>query len=377
MSTDKENNEGVNFDDFVLSNDYEETLDIAGESKNPESVTEETETEEVEDTTEDTTEEVDETEDVEEEFDEEEEEEDEESTVEDSDETEETDDSFVPLIEAIHQHNGWEFNAEDFEDGSMEGLMSFFSEVIEANSRPEYASEETARFDEFVRRYGPEKAGEYLSANFGEVDYENESFESDESKKELFRSYLKETTKFSDSKIEKEVKKAEELGELDDEDNINEYKEHMVESKKQKAKAIEQQAERERTRRYEEYQNYLSGQKDRIMKMDEIQGVKLSDRDKEDFYRFAYEVGKDGKTGYQRTREGDKDLDLKLLWSAYADSTGSSFRKKVESSVAKKVKKNLSRYTDKASKKSKGVGSPGKKSNPNEKVDYNDFVLRK
>lgn len=380
MSDNKES-DGINFDDFVIGDDFEETLNIAGEEKQPEEVKDEEETKETDDEVIDENQDGD---DGEGDDDDDQIEEDDDSDEDESEEIEddadgesEDEDSFVPLIEAIHQHNGWEFDAEAFEDGSINGLMDFIGEVVEANSKPEYASQESAKFDEFVRRYGPEKASEYLQANYGEMDYEKEDFSDDDSKKELMRNYLKETTKFSDAKIEKEVKKAEELGELDEEDTINEYKEHMVESAKERAKAVEERAEQERVRRYEDYQNYLSSQKNRIDSTEEISGHKLSKKEKDEFYKFTYEVGNDGKTGYQRIREEDKDLDLKLLWSAFRDSNQSGFKKKVESDVAKKVKKNLSRYTDKNSKKQSGVGRAEGKKTKSKDTNYNDFVLNR
>jgi hypothetical protein len=191
------------------------------------------------------------------------------------------------------------------------------------------------------------------------------------------RNYLKDTTKFSDAKIEKEVKKAEELGELDEEDTIEEYREHMIESAKEKSEAVEANAERERTKKYEDYQNYLSDQKTRIDKSEEIAGHPLTKKEKDDFYKFAYEVDREGKTGYQRIRENDKDLDLKLLWSAFKDSNSSGYKKRVKSELAKEVKKNLSRYTDKSSKKGSGTGRVQGKAKKSGDVDYNDFVLNR
>ena len=43
----------------------------------------------------------------------------------------------------------------------------------------------------------------------------------------------------------------------------------------------------------------------------------MAKKKKESLYAFGYEVGKDGKTAYQRLRENDKDLDLKLLMLAH------------------------------------------------------------
>jgi hypothetical protein len=175
MGKDKEEG-GINFDDFVIGENFEEILNLTGEENKEEVIEDEKEEDKVEDKKEDEIINDDKSgddgegdDDPDDKIEEEEEEEEKEEDVEDVTE-EDDEESFIPMIEALHQHNGWEFDPENFKDKSINGLMDFVGEVVEANSKPEYASEESARFDEFVRRYGPEKATEYLQANYGEMD---------------------------------------------------------------------------------------------------------------------------------------------------------------------------------------------------------------
>jgi hypothetical protein len=362
-------NKELNFDDFLFSsNPVEEITEDVKEEKTEE-VKEETVEEETEETEEEETEEiVDETEEVEEE-----EEEEEEVVKEDTEEEEDLGNGFTSIIEMMHEHNGWEYNAEDFSDkDSIEGLNDFIKEVITNNSRPDYASEESQKFDEFIQKYGAEKAADYLKKNYGEVDYEILSSDNEEDAKRLMKDYLKKTTKFSDAKIEKQIKKAEDLGELDE--DFEEMKEFMLESKKKEAEEFEKSQEQEKISRQKQYQDYLETQKKRITDSKEIAGFEMTDKLADELYKFGYVQGRDGKTGYERLREKDKDIDLKLLMLAHKGVDKAKIGKEAETKVAKKLKKELSRFKDKATGSSKGAKAP-KKNNPKQDTDYGAFVL--
>lgn len=283
---------------------------------------------------------------------------------------------FLDIIEVIHEHNDFDFDAKDFEGkNTVEGLMDFVNEVITSNSKPEFASEEVSKFNEYVDKYGAEKASEYLEVNFGETNWEEVDLEKPENQKALYKSYLDDTTRFSDAKKEKMIKSAEDLGEL--EDDIEEWKTHMKEASETKKKAFDDNAEAERKAEYDNYQEYLQTQKKRIEDSSEIAGFELSKKDKEGLYDFAYKVDKNGKTKYQLLRESDKDLNLKLLMLAYKGVDKNKLTKQSDSAATKRLKAGLSKFTDKKStSKGSGAKTP-KKVNPSSETDYNDFVFKK
>jgi hypothetical protein len=378
MAKNTDNSDELDFNSFVLSDDpiqiQEAETDEKDEGKEEPSGDEDDSEEDDGDEGEDT-QSLDEGEEDEDESEEEEEEDSDSKTEEEDESDEELGNGFTSIIQMMHEQNGWEYIAEDFEGkDSIEGLNEFLGEVISQNSVPDYASDETKRFDDFVRKYGEENAHKFLEANFGETDYENLDPSNEEDLKALHRDYLKETTKFSDKKIERQIKKAEDLGELDE--DFDEMKEFMLNAKKEKAEAIEKAEEEAKVARQQEFQNYLNTQKKRIEDSTEIAGFDLSKKDKEGLYKFAYEQGRDGKTGYQKLREEDPDLDLKLLMLAYKGVDKAKISKEAESKQAKKLKKELSRHVDYNSGKSKGTTAPKKNSNK-EGTDYSAFVLRK
>lgn len=354
--------EEINFDDFVLQPDnvYQS-----------EPIEEEKEGKEGEETEEPVSEEEEQEEEVVEE--EEERDEEKEPTSEELEETEE-EVSVTPLIEMIHEANGWEFDEEKFKDkDSIDGLMDFVGEIIEQNSKPEFASDEVAEFNDFVNKYGAEKAGEFLEVTYGQTDYENMDLKDEDNQKALYSEYLSSTTKFSKEKIAKEVKKLADLDELEDE--IEDAKKYLIEENAKQKENLIKQEEAAKQAQAENFNKYLSTQKDRISSAKEIAGFELSDKDKEGLYKFAFEADRTGKTAYQKLKEEDKDLDLKLLMLAYKGVDKDKISKSATTETTKKLKKSLSRFKDKNDIKGSGGITP-KKSNPKSEINYNDFVLK-
>jgi hypothetical protein len=286
--------------------------------------------------------------------------------------TDGVDGSVLPLIEAIHEKSGWEFKEEDFKDkNSVEGLMEFVDEVIAANSNPEFASDEVASFNEFVSKYGIEKAGEYLETNYGQVDYETIDTEDVDNQKRVYKDYLKSSTKYSDAKIDKEIKKLIDLDELGEE--IEDAKAYLIEDNKTKKVEFERNQELAKQAQIDNFNNYLDTQKNRIDNAKKIAGFEPTKKEREDFYKFAYVKDRTGKTGYQKHKEANESLDLDLLWHAFKGTNKESISKGVKTETAKKLKESLSRRKDNKGGGT-GVVAP-KKSNPKKDVDYNQFLI--
>jgi hypothetical protein len=372
-----EEQEEINFDDFLLtpeSNFKEETTDEAdtteatgettegeageGESTEEEESTSGNETETEEEGSEAEKTESGETTEVEE-------------TEEDNTDGEEV--SVLPLIEAIHEQAGWEFKEDAFKDNdSVEGLMDFVSEVIASNSVPEFASDEVAAFNDFVSKYGADKAGDYLEVNYGQIDYDTIDLENEDNQKRVYAEYLKASTKYSSAKIDKEIKKLVDLDELGDE--MEEAKEYLVKDKEAKKVAFEQQQEAAKAAQIESFNNYKATQKTRIENAKDIAGFEPTKEEREDFYKFAYETDRTGKTGYQKYKEQNENLDLELLWHAFKGTNKDKLSKGVKTETAKKLKKSLSRHKDVKAGGGTGTKAP-KKANPKKDVNYNDFLL--
>ena len=76
------------------------------------------------------------------------------------------------MFDAIAEELSWEFTEEEEEDKpkTVEELVNYFKDVINEQSKPEYASEEVAKLDEFVRNGG--RLEDYFTVST-DIDFEN------------------------------------------------------------------------------------------------------------------------------------------------------------------------------------------------------------
>lgn len=153
------------------------------------------------------------------------------------------------LFDAIAEELEWEFDDDEKEEKpkTVEGLVKYFKDVITEQSVPEYASEDVAKLDEFVRNGG--KLEDYFSITPG-IDFENADIE-DENTQKLVLKELLARKGYSDKQINRKIERFEDAGVLEDEakDAIEELqeidakeKEQLLENQKiQKQQQLERQ----------------------------------------------------------------------------------------------------------------------------------------
>lgn len=368
----KEEEKELNFDDFVLQkSDFLDTsLDNTEESQEQE---QEKAAQEEQDDKEDNSQEEKEISKEQEEQEEGEKKVADSSSEESQEEGEEV--SYLPLIEMIHEANGWQDiykqrEGEFKENDSIDGLMNVIGEIISQNSAPKYASDATKAFDEFVSKYGEERAGEFLELNYGAVNYESFDISKVENQERIYRDYLKATTPFSDSKIDKEIKRLVDLEELEGE--VEEAKKFLVEDTKRKAEELEISEKRKIEEAEAKWNAHVEEQKKKILNLEEIAEFKLEKKEREQFFDYLYKSDKSGKTPYQKDMEDNSDLKLALAYHAFKGTNKSKIAQIAETEAAKKLRESLSRKKD---TKGKGTAAP-RQQNPNGGADYNSWVLK-
>ena len=115
-------------------------------------------------------------------------------------------------------------------------MVKYFKEVIEEQSTPEYASEDVAKLDEFVRNGG--KLEDYFSIT-PDIDVDNVDIENENEQKIVLRELLARKG-YSDKQIAKKIERFEDAGVLEDEarDAVEELQEIVA---KEKEELLEQQ----------------------------------------------------------------------------------------------------------------------------------------
>lgn len=268
----------------------------------------------------------------------EEEEETEEEIEEESEEDEVESKQVSALFDAIAEELEWDFDEEDEEEKpkTVEELVKYFKEVIEEQSTPEYASEDVAKLDEFVRNGG--KLEDYFSIT-PDIDIDNVDIENENEQKTVLRELLARKG-YSDKQIAKKIERFEDAGVLEDEarDAVEELQEIVA---KEKEELLEQQRikKEEMVQRQQKFFDDVVGE---IKSLDNIRGIKIPAKDKKELLAYIFKADASGKTQYQK----DYSKSVKnLIESAYFTMRGDTLldaaKKQGTSSAIKNLKNSL------------------------------------
>lgn len=256
------------------------------------------------------------------------------------------------LFDAIAEELSWDFSEEEEDEKpkTVEQLVDYFKNVIENQSKPEYANEEVAKLDEFVRNGG--KLEDYFSKS-SDVDLDNINIEDEDNQKLVLKELL--TRKgYSEKTITKKLERFEDAGVLEDEakDAIEELQE-IVEKEKEQLLENQRKQNAEVAQRQQKFFEDVVGE---IKSLDNIRGIKIPSKDKKELLAYIFKADSDGKTQYQK----DYSKSVKnLIESAYFTMRGDTLldaAKKQGTSSAIKNLKNSLRSTS-VSKNTKRINS--------------------
>ena len=263
----------------------------------------------------------------------------EEQTENEDEDTEEINENETTVVsgffDSLSEKLGWEDIEDEEKPKTVEDLIDYFQNVIEENSVPQYASEEVAQLDEFVKNGGNLK--DYFQID-GELDIDNINIEDDEvNQKLVLKEFLKEKG-FSSKSIEKKLTKYEEAGLLEDEavDALESLKEIREEKKQQLLEEQKKTAELNRKKQ----QDYFNSVVNEIKGLDNIRGVKIPEKDKKTLLEYIFKPTADGMTQYQK----DWSKSVKnLLESAYFTMKGDTLLKAAKTEGSNKA---ISKFKD-------------------------------
>lgn len=259
-------------------------------------------------------------------------------------------DAITAFFDTLSDKLGWDDIEEDEKPKTAEDLVNYFKEVIEDNSKPEYASEEVERLDEFVRNGGNLKDYFQIEAD---LDLDNISIEDDEvAQKAVVRMLLKEKG-FNSKQIEKKINKYEDAGLLADEaeDAIEDLKEIREEKKQQLLEEQQKQAKIVKQQQQQFFENVFN----EIKGLDNIYGIAIPEKDKKALLEYIFKPNSKGVTKYQE----DYAKSLKnLVTSAYFTMKGDNIiniaKKEGKKSAIDNFKNSLTKNTG-VNKRSKRV----------------------
>jgi hypothetical protein len=256
----------------------------------------------------------------------------------DDDVDEEESSKVTALFDAIAEELEWEFDDDEEEEKpkTVEELVNYFKEVIKEQSVPQYANEDVAKLDEFVRNGGD--LNDYFTLT-PEIDYENFDTTIESNQKQIVKMLLAEKG-FNEKQIARKIEKYEDAGILEDEaEDALEAMKEIEETKKEQLLEDQRKQHEQMVARQQKFMDDVVGE---INTMKDIRGIKVPEKDKKALLAYIFKADANGKTQYQK----DYSKSVKnLIESAYFTMKGDTLldtaKKMGTSSAIKNLKQSL------------------------------------
>lgn len=256
----------------------------------------------------------------------------------DADVDEEESSKVTALFDAIAEELEWEFDDDEEEEKpkTVEELVNYFKEVIKEQSVPQYANEDVAKLDEFVRNGGD--LNDYFTLT-PEIDYENFDTTIESNQKQIVKMLLAEKG-FNEKQIARKIEKYEDAGILEDEaEDALEAMKEIEETKKEQLLEDQRKQHEQMVAHQQKFMDDVIGE---INAMKDIRGIKVPEKDKKALLAYIFKADANGKTQYQK----DYSKSVKnLIESAYFTMKGDTLldtaKKMGTSSAIKNLKQSL------------------------------------
>jgi len=237
------------------------------------------------------------------------------------------------LNERFAEELGWDI-PEDEAPKSVKEFVEMMKGVVEEASQPSYANEEVKAFDEYVKN-GGNLRDFYKTAVDGRVDVDGIDMGSSFDQKKVLSEHLS-NQGYSEDRINKMLKRYEDAGVLEEEasDALELLKDY---NEKNKQKLLEEQ-KKNAALAEEQQQKFVVAVEDSIKNLDNIRGVKISDKERKELLDYILVPDSDGFTQYQRDYMGDIK---NLLESAYFTKKGDVLINKSKAQGKSDAVKNL------------------------------------
>lgn len=246
------------------------------------------------------------------------------------------------FFDAFAEELGWEIE-EDEKPTSITDLIGYIQDVVEENSKPQYADERIAQLDEYVRNGG--NFDDFYNNMSQDIQYDKLDLEDEDNQKLAVKDYLK-LSGYSDEQISKKIERYEDAGVLEDEANdaierLKIYKQHEIEQQQRMQEQYRQQQQ-------EQAMQFVTSLNDTIKNLKSVRGVNIPKEDRKLLFDYITKVDANGLTQYQK--DFNKNMVNNLIESAYftmkGDALISEATKNGQTTAANKLRQML-RHTTK------------------------------
>ena len=246
------------------------------------------------------------------------------------------------FFDAFAEELGWEIE-EDEKPTSITDLIGYIQDVVEENSKPQYADERIAQLDEYVRNGG--NFDDFYNNMSQDIQYDKLDLEDEDNQKLAVKDYLR-LSGYSDEQISKKIERYEDAGVLEDEANdaierLKIYKQHEIETQQRMQEQYRQQQQ-------EQAMQFVTSLNDTIKNLKSVRGVNIPKEDRKLLFDYITKVDANGLTQYQK--DFNKNMVNNLIESAYftmkGDALISEATKNGQTTAANKLRQML-RHTTK------------------------------
>lgn len=249
------------------------------------------------------------------------------------------------LFDAVAEKFGWDINDIDEEHRpvTVEGLTDYLRDVVDQNSRPEYADERIQKLDEYVKNGG--KFEDFYTAQQSQINYENIDIEDETNQKTVIRELLR-ASGYSDQQIDNKIDRyeANDMLEEEAEDALSRLK--VI--KQQETEELQRQQEALRKQQEEQNKKFFNDVSTQIGSLTNIRGIAIPKEDRKALYDYIFKQDSHGVSQYQK--DFNQNLVKNLIESAYftmkADAFVTEAKKTGETTAAQKLRQML-RHTSK------------------------------
>lgn len=265
-------------------------------------------------------------------------EEEEEEVIEEETIDEEESSKVTALFDAIAEELEWEFDDEENEEKpkTVEDLVNYFRDIIKEQSVPQYANEEVAKLDEFVRNGG--NLSDYFTVT-PEIDYENFDTTIENNQKQIVKMLLTEKG-YNEKQIARKIEKYEDAGILEDE--AEDALEAMKDIEETKKEQLLSNQKKEYDKRIAKQQEFVDNVVNEINAMKDIRGIKVPEKDRKALLSYIFKADSEGKTQYQKDyQKSVKNLIESAYFTMKGDTLLDSAKKIGTSSAIKNLKQSL------------------------------------
>ena len=218
------------------------------------------------------------------------------------------------FFDAFAEELGWDVS-DDEKPKSYTELVDYIGEIIHQNSTPQYANEQVAQLDAYIKNGG--RFEDFYQRQQESISYENMDLEDESNQKAAVREYLR-YQGYDDDQISRKIERYEDGDMLEEEaeDALARLKSIRAQElqEQERAQAEARQAQEEQAR---QFMNSLT---ESVNKLDNIRGIAIPKQDRKELFDYITKVDADGLTRYQK--DFNANMVNNLIESAYFTMKG-------------------------------------------------------